>query len=100
MKYDILVQTFTSSLVRKQYLPKKIAFFSPKIGEKKICQNPFQAIKRLKKMDHKAIGVGRVKPQWSDHQKKTFFMCVFPNLHRITVKRKTAVFFKYSSTAA
>ena len=37
MKYDILVQTFTSSLVRKQYLPKKK--FSPKIGEKKISKS-------------------------------------------------------------
>ena len=35
MKYDILLQTFTSALVLKQYLPKKIAFFSPKIGEEK-----------------------------------------------------------------
>ena len=47
MKYDILVQTFTSSLVRKQYLSKKIAFFSPKIGGFFFGQNPFQAIIRL-----------------------------------------------------
>ena len=33
MKYNILVQTFTSLLVRKQYLQKKN--FSPKIGEEK-----------------------------------------------------------------
>ena len=35
MKYDILVQTFTSSLVRKQYLPKlQIIFFKLKINSK------------------------------------------------------------------
>ena len=30
------------------------AFFSPKIGEKKNCQNPFQAIIRLKKKKKKS----------------------------------------------
>ena len=54
MKYDILIQTFTSSLVRKQYLPK--TFLAQKF-EKKNCQYSFQAIIRLKKteksgMDH------------------------------------------------
>ena len=45
MKYDILVQTFTSSLARKQYLP-----FKPKNWQKnKFCKNPFQAIIRLNK---------------------------------------------------
>ena len=31
-------------------------FFSQKIGEKKICQNPFQAIIRLKKKEKKWHG--------------------------------------------
>ena len=43
MKYDILVQTFTSSQVRKQYLP----FLAQKLEKKN--QNPFQATIRLKK---------------------------------------------------
>ena len=56
MKYDILVQTFTSSLVRKPYLPtKKNRLFSPKIEEKKNCQNLFQAILRLKKEEEKKV---------------------------------------------
>ena len=48
------------------------------------CQNPFHAFIRLKKerkkmaWNTKAIRVGRVKPQWSNHLKKHFFMCVFP----------------------
>ena len=49
MKYDILVQTFTSSLVQKQYLPKKTPFLAQKFEEKINCQNPFQAIIILKK---------------------------------------------------
>ena len=35
-----LLQTFTSSLVRKQYLP----FLAQKLEKKKNCQNPFQAL--------------------------------------------------------
>ena len=68
MKYDILVQTFTSSRWFKTIFAKnKSHFFSPKIGDIFFCQNPFLAIIRLKKrkksgMDHLAIGVGRVKP--------------------------------------
>ena len=54
-------------LSKKTLFFYKFGFFSPKIGEKKNCQNPFQAIIRLKKrkksgMDHYAISVGRVKP--------------------------------------
>ena len=48
MKYDILGQTFTSSQVRKQYLPKK-AFLAQKL-ENFFCQNPFQAIIRCRDM--------------------------------------------------
>ena len=49
MKYDILVQTFMSLLVNKIFAKK---ILSPKIGEKKNCQNPIQAIIRLKKKWH------------------------------------------------
>ena len=76
MKYDILGQTFTSSLVRKPYLAQKLE-------RKKNCQNPFQAILRLKKKKKKWYGPlshwcreGKtlvVRPL-----KKHFFMCVFP----------------------
>ena len=56
MKYDILVQTFMSSLMKKIFAKKK--FLAQKLEKKKICQNPFHAIVRLKKkkkknaMDH------------------------------------------------
>ena len=47
----------------------KSPFLAQKLEDKKICQNPFQAIIRLSRerekkggMDHQAIGVGRVKP--------------------------------------
>ena len=50
MKYDILFQTFTSSLVRKQYLPKKSAFFSPKIGEFFFVKISFKLKKERKKV--------------------------------------------------
>ena len=55
MKYDILVQTFTSSLVRKQYCQKK---FSPKIREiffmSKSVSGYYKTKKKRKKsgMDH------------------------------------------------
>ena len=57
MKYNILVQFFTSSLARKQYLPKKKSPFLAQKLEKKKCQNPFQdkTKKKTKKtsgMDH------------------------------------------------
>ena len=52
MKYDILVQTFTSSLVRKQNLP----FLAQNWRRKKNCRNPFEAIIRLKKEEKKWYG--------------------------------------------
>ena len=74
MKYDILVQTFTSSQVRKQYLP----FLAQKLEKKN--QNPFQATIRLKKthgpLSHwyrkgKTLVVRPLK-------KKTFFYVCLP----------------------
>ena len=64
-------------MVRKQYLPKKNPALSPKIGGKKSCHNPFQAILRLKKVAWTTIcqyGGVVVRPL----KKKTFFMRVFP----------------------
>ena len=77
MKYDILVQTFMSSLARKHYLP----FLAQKLEKFFFCQNPFQAIIRLKKkwygpLSHwcregKTLVVRPLK-------KNYFFMYVFP----------------------
>ena len=87
MKYDILVQTFTSSLVRKQYLRKKIAIFSTKIGEEKNLSKSvsgyYKTKKKKKKKWHGPLShwcrEGKtlvVRPL----KKNTFFMCVFPYL--------------------
>ena len=82
MKYDILVQTFTSSLVRKQYLP----FLAQKLEIKKNCQNPFLAIIRHKTKKKKKKWHGPLshwcregKPLVVRPLKNTlFFMCAFP----------------------
>ena len=68
-------------LVRKQYLQKKKSdFFIPKISKNFFCQNPFQAILRLKKkwhgpLSHQGGGVKSlvVRPL----KKPLFFICVF-----------------------
>ena len=49
MKYDILVPTFTSSLVRKQYLQKKIAFLAQKLEKKKLAKSVSGYYKTKKK---------------------------------------------------
>ena len=65
-------------LVRKQYLPKKnLALLAQKFGKEKNCQNPFQAILRLKKT--------------------TFFMCVFPLYSEKKSETKNLVVFFYKS---
>ena len=54
MKYDILVKTFTSSLVRKQYLPKKKSPFLGQNLEKNLSKSVSGYYKTKKKsgMDH------------------------------------------------
>ena len=63
----------------------------PKIGEKKICQNPFQAIIRLKKKvawTTKPTRCREGKTLVVQPLKKTlFFMCVFPKLFKLLGKR-------------
>ena len=75
MKYDILVQTFMSSLVKKIFAKKN--FLAQKLEKKKICQNPFHAIVRLKKKKKKWHGP---LSHWCREGKtlvaRTLFLCV------------------------
>ena len=53
MKYDIMSKLSQVHWFENNICQKKIALFSPKIGRKNICQNPFQTIIRLKKRKKK-----------------------------------------------
>ena len=85
---------------------KKSGSFSPKIG-KLFCQNPFQAILRLKKKmawTTNSFGGGG-KPLVVRKLKTTFFMCVFPKvvcwvlwrLHKKTIFY--CIFFSFNSSS-
>ena len=64
MKYDIF--HFTSSLVRKQYLP----FLAQKLERKKMSK-PVSGYYKTKK-----------KVAWTT-KKNTFFMCIFPKKQKV-----------------
>ena len=57
-----LVRHFSPNFHEFTGSKKIFDFFNPKIGEKKICQNPFQAIIRLKKKKKKRKVAWTTKP--------------------------------------